>query len=290
MVSVAFAVSLTVSIASSGCLALEEGPENLDVASSSQTVVVLNALSKNAMSANAMSANAMSANAMSANGLEEGVFELDTASAGDLYQTALGRQFLKYNTRCAYSAGDELEVPAYDSFPVERLPGNLGLANIWKTGGLTAVYKRMMSACLLAHLNNFGISVSISVRFPGSAPPDATETDTYWYGDAVFFGDVFADPAKWYACSIAAKAGSPTASSPNAADRVCDEGNCNVIQVADPCHVACDTIVADGKQWKFSGCLGPDGIRYDETFTVWLQGTDAPTCEPGDVGITCKPE
>ena len=260
-----------------GCLAVED---DVFIDSDSQAALTTNALTTNALTTNA---------------LDPGVFQLSIATTGDLYQTALGRLLLRYIARCAYGPDDLIEVPAYDIFPTEWYPGNLSIAEIWKTRGLDEHYQKMMSACLLAHLNIVGEPVPLSVRYIGAPPTSAEESYLYFVGDGAFYGNVYTQPQKRYACTIRQRAGtSPAASSNDAAKRVCDiNGNCGVTSTGY-CDEVCSMIVPDGKQWLYSHCHDgqPAGNRtyYDFTLSVWLQGTDGPPCSYSELGYTCKPQ
>ena len=277
----------------SGCLMMEEEPLET-IGSVQNNLVTENALTENALTANALTANALTANALTANALAPEVFELNYTDSGDLQHTSIGRFLLKYITRCAYESNEWLALDG-DLGPAQYA-GRLGLATIWKSSPLSQGYKEIMSACLLAHLNNFGTSVPISVRYNGSAPTKAAETNQYYYGDGVYYGDIYQEPAKKYACTIRQKDGAtPVVTSSWSSLRVCAQGNCGIVNTGY-CDEVCSTIAADGSQWKFSDCHDgqPEGSRtyYSQTFTVWLEGDDGPACKPGDAtwkGFSCRP-
>ena len=276
-------------IGMSGCLAMDMEDEYADIG-----VVQNNVLAENALSENALSMNALSTSA-----LVSGELPLNYASAGTLHTSSLGRQLLKYVSRCAYSATDYLHVDDSNGLGVDNFPGRLGLATTWKNGGLDDDYKELMTACLLAHLNKFGVPVSISVRYSGAMATPNEESAVYFYGDGVFYGNLYASPPREYACSIRQKSGEvPAATSDFASLRVCDEGatNCGVTYVGY-CDEVCSTIVEDNHQFQFASCHdgNPDVASrqyYQHTFSVWLPGTDAPACQPGNPlwkGYTCRP-
>ena len=271
-----------------GCLAMEDDPI---VESAAQTLLTDNAFSENALAYNALAYNALAYNALSVATLDPGRFDLNTVASDDLHETTLGRQLIKYTARCAYNASDLLDVPSYGALPATTYPGNLGLALTWKDGSLAQSYKSIMSACLLAHLNVDGDTVPISVRYSGAPPASQTEEDDFFFGDAVFYGDVYPATRKKYACKIRQRpATSPAATSIWDGERICDDpvNDCDV-NYTGFCDQVCQDIVADGKQWRFYNCDG-EGTTYEHTFSVWLEGTDAPLCGPSDTGFTCKPQ
>ena len=149
-----------------------------------------NALSMNALSMNALSMNALSMNALSMNGLE-----LD---GGDLATSDEGRHLLKYVVRCAIREGTTLTTTV--DGVTYSFDGLLGLAHHWLHDDLGSAGERLVSACLLAHVNAFGISVPISTRHPALAVTPEEEM-RFSYFEGGFFGDLFADPPRKYVCA-----------------------------------------------------------------------------------------
>ena len=88
-----------------------------------------------------------------------------------------------------------------------RLEGRLGLAPDWRRRGLTQAEARLVSACILARLNRFGVPVEISLRADprASEPPPALragpgERTDFALHEGAFFGDLFAPGAPAYVC------------------------------------------------------------------------------------------
>ena len=291
-------ILMMVILGSTGCM-IEGGDPEFDSASQALrsenaltiNALTINALTINALTINALTINALTINALTINSLSTGELELGPHT-GDLQATESGRLLLEYVIRCAYGPGDFVRVDDPVMGPA-RYQGNLGLAEIWKHRPIGADYQRLMSACLLAHLNRDGEPVPISVRYFGA--PAVTESESHYFGDGVFYGNVFESEQKRYACTIRQREGtSPAAASPWAGKRVCDvDGNCGITHTGF-CDEVCDVIVPDGDQWHFFACHDgqprPARTVYDFTFSVWLAGSDAPQCGPGrsDRGFTCK--
>jgi hypothetical protein len=257
----------------------------------------MNALSMNALSMNALSMNALSMNALSMNRLSADTLLVNAESAGELVATANGRQALQYIARCALAGGDHLRVE-FDGQTWD-FPGVLGLVPQWEHGALDTAGQEVMTACLLSHLNAFGISVPISARSPLLAEADVLESSVFYYGDGAFYGNLYRGSPEKFACKIRASryidesTGTVmTPASPSASQRVCagerTAAECGVT-FAGYCDQVCNTIEQDGDQWRFGDCLGTNGRRYHNVVTVWLEGERAQSCDVAPVGLTCDP-
>ena len=181
--TLAVVVSLT-----AGCLDMENQDE---VASDRLEVTSSNRISSNRISSNRISSNRISSNRISSNSLAA-----DMATLGDLVETDGGREYLSYLIRCALPAGLDLVVLASDgvteSYRFARL---IGLAPDWETRALTLGEQRWLSACMLAHVNAFGVSVPISLRGPHPALQSINndEKQDFPVKEAAFYGNLFED-------------------------------------------------------------------------------------------------
>ena len=85
--------------------------------------------------------------------------------------------------------------------------GGLGLAPDWSDRPLTQAEQELVSACVLARVNAFGVPVRISLRaLDMNHPPPALavtedEKRTYPLFEGAFFGNIFARPPQMFACS-----------------------------------------------------------------------------------------
>ncbi len=116
---------------------------------------------------------------------DDGGVVLEAVTASKLAGPA-GRDLLKYVATCALPAGEELVAGG------DRLAGFYGLAPEWATESCDAECQHWVSACLLAHVNANGQSISISLR--GDHPelrttPEALQQFTR--PEAAFYGNVF---------------------------------------------------------------------------------------------------
>ena len=116
-----------------------------------------------------------------------------------------GASLLAYLVGCALPP-DQAAVLATADDPV-RLEGGLGLAPGWRRRGLAPAEARLVSACILARLNRFGVPVEVSLRADAKAPapspalaasPD--ERAAFPLHEGAFFGDLFAPGAPAHVC------------------------------------------------------------------------------------------
>ena len=119
-----------------------------------------------------------------------------------LAATAARREQLKYLVRCALPAG----VALYADQDNTRFtfPGGLGLAPGWVDEAMTPSQERWVSACLLAHMNYFGISVVVSMRATPPPVPALTVSDDESHSFSIFeggfFGNLFTPAPVAYTC------------------------------------------------------------------------------------------
>jgi hypothetical protein len=215
--------------------------------------LALNRLALNRLALNRLALNRLSADRLLLNGSE------------DLVQTEEGRELLRYVAQCALVEGDVL-VADYHGTTYE-FPGLLGLAPTWETEPLSAGSQRMLSACLLAHVNAFGVSVPISLRASQVLPTTPAEREQYSVFEGSFFGQVFeGDQIKTYSCQGSA-ATAALEHSENRAQRVCTDnsGECGIESVGR-CRDVCEQRRED-EGWV--NCRA-HGVLYPETISVYL--------------------
>lgn len=121
-----------------------------------------------------------------------------------LAQTADGRELLKYLVSCALPEG----TTAVASAGSERFSfaGKMGLAPAWSARGMTEHEERLVSACLIARTNHFGVTVQISMRndasnAPASLQTDAREKAQFPFFEGSFFGNLFKEKPEAYVCT-----------------------------------------------------------------------------------------
>lgn len=252
-----------------------------DTASSQQAVASTNRLSMNRLAMGRLSMVGLSTGKLSTDGSE--------LSPTPLSETADGRELLTYLIRCALP-GDRSLTTTYQG-TTYTFQGNVGIAPTWLSQPLTKSDQRWVSACLLAHINGYGIEVPISLRgeLPALAATNA-EKSQYTLQEAGFYGNVFVptdDPDYGlYACagSTAQSQCGATAGS-YVPKRACGSGSSCALSFVGPCRNAAspELQACEGEGDTFvEGCFhGPMGsnswsglIKYTEVVTVFLNTSD----------------
>nr|WP_207213737.1 hypothetical protein [Sorangium cellulosum] len=166
-----------------------------------------NALNPNALNPNALDPNALDPSALALNRLQEtsvGARILSSIRApGEL--GALSRELLRYIVSCALSPSQSFRFSWHDEQGErheESYPGHLGLAASWSHEPLSASREQWVSACVASRANLAGISVLISSRAAHAALryPDRYEVEAYPREEGAFWGNLFSNPPRLYAC------------------------------------------------------------------------------------------
>jgi hypothetical protein len=113
-----------------------------------------------------------------------------------LADTRDGRTLLAYLAVCALADDDYLISTASDGTRY-RFEGHVALAPGWQLGAITASQGRWISACLLAHANNYALPVTIDLRgdhpaLAGAPGEGFDQQEAGFYGDLFGSGDIFA--------------------------------------------------------------------------------------------------
>jgi hypothetical protein len=253
------ALLLPLLIAPMGCIAVA-GEEGEALGWASSEAVIGNALSANALSANALSANALSANALSANALSPGTLGVFQAPGAD---GDLSRRFLRYTVSCALAPSSSFWFSWTDSAGTvhnESYPGELGLAPGWATGSLGTAGEQMVSACLAARTNWYGVSVTISMRSAQDPLRTLTTDDEraeFGVLEGTFWGNLFSSTPHLSACYD-----DRNVESSRDARRDCAAGHvsatgaiqeCGMIHIVGACAHTCRLLNASYKQY-YSEC------------------------------------
>ena len=116
--------------------------------------------------------------------------------------TQADRQFLKYVIRCALPQGVVVESKSrYGHF---RFNGRHGLAPDWTKRPLIEQEQELVSACILALTNKFGVAVPVYL-VPGTKPPNLKRRKEdgsldYRLFEGAFFGNLFLPSPKAFVC------------------------------------------------------------------------------------------
>jgi hypothetical protein len=282
-------------LASVGLAALAVGcaPESPDeeIGVAAQAALHPNALHPNALHPNALHPNALHPNALHPNALRPDA--LSPAAAGSIEDPGedgdLSRELLRYTVSCAFAVDQSFDFSWTDgegATHAESYPGLVGLAPSWATQALERAGQQWVSNCLAARVNALGVSVMLSAR--GRHPALATtaaERAAYQTREAVFFGNLFTDSPRVYACY------DPLSVLPaQMADRVCAQPlaldladlsltyDCGPISVLGPCTDvlglvavgACGGLDLVGRY--FYNCRAPGSPAVVPSETTFLKG------------------
>ena len=195
---------------------------------------------------------------MSDNGLKNGV---------GLMTSSEGRATLAYLVKCALPAGKQITKKDQNGKSY-TFAGSVGVGRGWENGACDSSCQRWVSACILAHINTTGTSLSIWVVADPAKQPQIGwgRSSTYPNQEGSFFGNIFVSPPKAYYCGgrnigAAAVAGRLGAGSTGA-------------PYSDPwgsggaCQDHCTAAEAPYAQSGFKNCNGNDAV-----ITVWRKAT-----------------
>ncbi|WP_437587921.1 hypothetical protein [Sorangium sp. So ce1000] len=263
-----------------GCVAPEQAPEAGDeteeLGSSADELASGNALSFNALSFNALSFNALSFNALSHNALNRDAASAlkDPGERGDLFRT-----LVKYTVSCALKQSQSFRFSWTDRAGAthnEVYPGHLGLAHQWNRRPLDDEGKRMVSACLAAHTNRYGVSVLISMRSrqnPLRHEVDDDELAEYPHVEGAFWGNLFTKTPYLRACYNTANVDVARAAKRDCAaghlDADGDLESCGMIDIVGSCKESCGRLDRSGEYYK--SCDDPESGETRYVITTALR-------------------
>lgn len=161
------------------------------LASHAQALSSHNGLSLNGLSLNGLSLNGLSLNGLSLNGLS-------TRDFADWFQqdAERGDQVMRYLIHCAVPAGEVRLYTDPGTGEAYVWTGGLGLAPDWAGGAsATEAEQQVVTACLAAHTNKYGVHVPISVLGQDargrSIAVTPEEQKQFTWKESCFFGNVF---------------------------------------------------------------------------------------------------
>lgn len=202
-----------------GCVA--EDPEVAEVQSNAIVTngIVLNAIVTNGIVSNHLQASHLADQAISSH-LANG--ELLASPAGvALMEAPGGMELFSYIVSCALPDGVRIST-ALDGV-AQEFHGAMGLAPDWETRGLTLSERRWVSACLLARVNAYGISVQISMRGPDVLAPTDAERAAFTVVEGAFYGNVFVNDSSELEMVACRGAGQAAGEHGGLVDRDCTE-------------------------------------------------------------------
>jgi hypothetical protein len=170
------------------------GTQEAEVATAEQMTTLglsTNGLSTNGLSTNGLSTNGLSTNGLSTNGLQTTTFQ-DWFNA----DPSLRAPVMRYIVMCAVPEGQSRTYTNPATGQTYTWHGLLGLAPDWSAGGQpTVAEQQIITACLAAHTNKFGLNIQVSVLGRSSQnveiPYTSAELASYSEREACFFGNTF---------------------------------------------------------------------------------------------------
>ena len=194
-------VTVLLCVAAIGCgpaePGMEEAGESLGTHADellSQNGLSTNGLSTNGLSTNGLSTNGLSTNGLSTNGLSTNGLSTNGFSTWFGANPAKGDEVMRYIARCALASGQSLTYTYAGK--TYTWTGVLGLAPGWAGGSpATLAEQQVVSGCLAAHVNKYGVHLNISVQgrdaLGAVLPSTSEELQTFGQPEAVFFGNLF---------------------------------------------------------------------------------------------------
>jgi hypothetical protein len=120
-----------------------------------------------------------------------------------LWESQEGRELLQYVISCALR--EDQATPFGQADASRSFQGSLGLAPDWTRRAPTLSEKQLVSACLLARTNYFGVPVQLSLRSEHSDIPGLQSTPTekqkFSRHEATFFGNILDEPPQAFVCA-----------------------------------------------------------------------------------------
>jgi hypothetical protein len=160
-------------------------------------VMTANAMTANAMTANALSANFDANQAMVDNPLNTESYRGAVPELKNQLSDALTQEFMHYLVGCALEPGQVVEYKDYvlGGTYNNTWEGELGLCPDWHTKPAGQACQEVVSACLLARVNAFGVSVELSIRGHHAngnrIALGANEAYDFPWREGAFYGDIF---------------------------------------------------------------------------------------------------
>ena len=185
-------VSCVLMSGAAGCGPVEErATEPVEPGVLEQDLQSSNQLSLNGLSFNGLSFNGLSFNGLSFNGLSSQAFK-------SWFQSNRTRadEVMRYVVRCAVPAGQTRTFTDTTTGKTYTWAGSMGLAPIWSTGVAAPVAEQqLVSACLAAHVNAYGVNISISILGRSAVgavlPYTVDELNGFPKEESCFFGNLF---------------------------------------------------------------------------------------------------
>ncbi|EPX56994.1 hypothetical protein D187_006748 [Cystobacter fuscus DSM 2262] len=179
-----------------GCGPAQEFHAPSALANQTQEIRIANGLSTNGLSTNGLSTNGLSTNGLSTNGLSTN--GVNTADFTTWFQGDPARNdtLMQYVVRCGVRSGQSISYTDPATAHSYTWQGLLGLTPGWAGGAsVTEAEQQVMTACLVAHVNKYGMNTPLSVLGRNTQGEELEysqeELETYSRPEGCFFGNLF---------------------------------------------------------------------------------------------------
>ncbi|WP_224249961.1 hypothetical protein [Hyalangium gracile] len=243
-----------------------------------------NGLSVNGLSVNGLSVNGLSVNGLSVNGLSATSFQSWFQGA-----PAQANSVMSYVVLCAAPAGQTFTYTDATTGQGYSWSGKLGLAPGWASGlPATVAEQQVVSACLAAHVNKYGVHVSISMLGRNgdgqTIPYSSLELSTHARREACLFGNLFTGQGIYVGND------GPALSSTQSSSRACTladgvnsarAAECSPLTPVGSCDSYC---TLDPSGTFYTSCTY-NGVTY-QPLTTRLRSQDIYECGDGICQVT----
>lgn len=181
--------------APSGVVELADDPALAEALAADGGALTL-AVQSNGVTTNGISQNGISQNGISQNGLTTAGLSTTAFTAWFNLAPALADVLMRYTYRCAAPAGTTVTWRNPSTGVRYSWAGGLGLAPGWTAGSpATLAEQQVVSACLIALTNKYGVSITLAVEGRTAAgiqlATTADELKTFSVREGCFFGNLF---------------------------------------------------------------------------------------------------
>jgi hypothetical protein len=188
----------------SGC-AVERAEPGEDVGSAAAATVTVNTVTVNTVTVNTVTVNTVTVNTLISNtltdsGIEGRVLDAlqDTTPVG-----VANRTIFHYIVTCALEPDQSVTYTWADDAGTYTVTeqGQIGLAPTWSDEPLRDRGQQLVSGCIAARVNYFGVTVPISVRNEVLAESTGSdELSEFPHVEGAFWGNLFVPNPRLYAC------------------------------------------------------------------------------------------
>ena len=222
-----------------------------------------NGLGTNGLGTNGLGTNGLGTNGLGTNGLS--VSNLNSSAFVTWFNQHpdLSDMVMRYVVTCAAGAGTQLTWTNPVTNTAYTWNGSLGLTPGWAGGApATEIEQQVITACLAAHTNKFGLQVPISLQGLDATgvpiPVADSEFTTYRQREACFFGNLFtgegifsANGSPWLSVLSSVRAcGLQSAGSPDQCAPIQHVGSCSRLCAPDPQNKYFMSCTYNGKTYR----------------------------------------